>query len=337
MEKDYKYKVCTCCVTYNHALFIKDALQGFNMQETSFPVVYVIIDDASTDGEQDVLRSWAIDNLIKKEELAFLKEESYGELIEARSKTNANAIFVILLLKENHYQKGREREKYEYIKRWTKNAKYQAVCEGDDYWIDSLKLKKQVEALDSHPELDICACQAATIHNGKEIGRFPLFKGDFIIPFEEVLLGGGGFVATNSLMYRTEIFERNSRSYYQLYYFDYLLQIDGSIRGGLCYLSDCMAAYRFMVKGSWSEKNINKNSIGSYNHKRKLVAILSLLNFDTDFRYADSVNRITDKLIFNMFRNGLHSGVFYDTLKNMKLRNRIKLLLSLLTKILFVK
>ena len=263
MEKEYKYKVCTCCVTYNHALFIKDALLGFNMQETSFPVVNVIIDDASTDGEQDVLRTWAKENLVQKEEFVFFKEEQYGGLIEARSKTNANATFVILLLKENHYQNGREREKYEYIERWTKKAEYQAVCEGDDYWVDSLKLQKQVEALDAHPELDMCACQAATIQNEKEIGRFPLFEKNLIIPFEEVLMGGGGFVATNSLMYRTEIFDGKRRSYYQLYYFDYLLQLDGSIRGGLCYLSDCMVAYRFMVKGSWSEKNVNKNSISN--------------------------------------------------------------------------
>ena len=43
------YMLCTYCVTYNHESYITYALNGFVMQQTGFPVVCTIVDDASTD------------------------------------------------------------------------------------------------------------------------------------------------------------------------------------------------------------------------------------------------------------------------------------------------
>lgn len=40
------------CMTYNQSLYINDAMNGFVMQQTDFPFIAVIVDDASTDGEQ---------------------------------------------------------------------------------------------------------------------------------------------------------------------------------------------------------------------------------------------------------------------------------------------
>ena len=57
MEQNYKYMVVTKCMTYNQSKFICDTLKGFEMQATTFPVVYCIVDDASTDGEQGLLQS----------------------------------------------------------------------------------------------------------------------------------------------------------------------------------------------------------------------------------------------------------------------------------------
>ena len=63
MERNYKYMVCTQCMTFNHKSFIEETLRGFAMQQTTFPVVSVVTDDASTDGEPELLRTWAADNL----------------------------------------------------------------------------------------------------------------------------------------------------------------------------------------------------------------------------------------------------------------------------------
>ena len=45
-----QYKVYVRCFTYNHASYIVDAMNGFAMQQTEFPYVCIIVDDASTDG-----------------------------------------------------------------------------------------------------------------------------------------------------------------------------------------------------------------------------------------------------------------------------------------------
>lgn len=144
MANDTEFKVATQCMTYNHAAYIEQTLKGFAIQQTAFPVVYVVVDDASTDGEPDVLRKWAAQNLADANAVG----KPYGDLFFARHKDNANAYFAILLLAENHYQTGRDKLKYEYIAQWCSKAAYIALCEGDDCWINPNKLSMQVEYMD---------------------------------------------------------------------------------------------------------------------------------------------------------------------------------------------
>jgi len=44
---DKKYKVIVRCITYNHSKYICDALNGFAIQETKFPFICIVVDDAS--------------------------------------------------------------------------------------------------------------------------------------------------------------------------------------------------------------------------------------------------------------------------------------------------
>ena len=53
-----KFKVTVSCMTYNQSKYITDAMNGFTMQQTSFPYVCTIVDDASTDGEQEVIHQY---------------------------------------------------------------------------------------------------------------------------------------------------------------------------------------------------------------------------------------------------------------------------------------
>ena len=53
-----KVLVSIWCTTYNHELYIRDALEGFLMQKTSFPYEIVIHDDASTDGTARIIREY---------------------------------------------------------------------------------------------------------------------------------------------------------------------------------------------------------------------------------------------------------------------------------------
>mgnify|MGYP001097425295 CR=1 FL=1 len=55
MTENRQPLVSICCITYNHEKFIEDAIEGFLMQKTDFPIEIIIHDDASTDGTREII------------------------------------------------------------------------------------------------------------------------------------------------------------------------------------------------------------------------------------------------------------------------------------------
>lgn len=147
MEYKDKYLVCARCFTFNHAQYITDTMNGFTMQQTTFPFVCVIVDDASTDGEPDVIKNYLAEHF---REPCRTEDTEYANIICAHHKTNANCDFVVLFLKYNHY--SIKKPKMGYLSEWTEHVKYHALCEGDDYWIAPDKLQKQVDFMEAHPD-----------------------------------------------------------------------------------------------------------------------------------------------------------------------------------------
>lgn len=151
---DSCFKVCVKCWTYNHAPYITDALDGFVNQRTDFPYVCIIVDDASTDGEPDVVRDYLSKHFELVDNTVVRNEETNDYVLSfARHKTNRNCFFAVYYLKYNHHGK---KSKSLYFDYWAKSIKYQAMCEGDDYWIDPYKLSRQVALMEEHPEYSMC-------------------------------------------------------------------------------------------------------------------------------------------------------------------------------------
>ncbi len=121
-------------ITYNHGKYIRKALEGLVMQQTNFSFVAIVHDDASTDGTADVIREF---------------ESRYPDIIKP------------IYEKENQYSK-RDGSLGRIIREATDaySPKYIAMCEGDDYWTDPLKLQKQVDFLESHPDYSMCFSNA---------------------------------------------------------------------------------------------------------------------------------------------------------------------------------
>lgn len=118
--------VSICFITYHHERFLEDALKGFASQKVNFPIEIIIYDDFSTDTTRDLLLKF--------------KETSPFPV-------------TLLFPDENKYSKG-ERifpKTFEVAK-----GKYLALCEGDDYWTDPLKLQKQVDFLEANDDYNIC-------------------------------------------------------------------------------------------------------------------------------------------------------------------------------------
>ena len=115
------------CFVYNHEPYLRQCLDGFVMQRTNFRFEAIVHDDASTDGSAAIIREYAA---------------KYPDIIKPIYET------------ENQYSKrdGSLRRIMDAHMR----GKYVAYCEGDDYWTDPLKLQKQVDFLETHPDFSLC-------------------------------------------------------------------------------------------------------------------------------------------------------------------------------------
>lgn len=155
MNNQNRFLVCVRCFTFNHAPYIKDAMDGFCMQKTSFPYICVIVDDASTDGEQEVIKSYLDQNFnLDNQEIVRNEETDDFVMTFAQHNTNDNCFFAVYFLKYNHY--SIKKDKFQYFAEFYDFAKYIALCEGDDYWIAPAKLKEQVEYMEVRPYLGMC-------------------------------------------------------------------------------------------------------------------------------------------------------------------------------------
>ncbi len=115
-------------LVYNHGPYLRQCLDGFVMQKTNFPFYAVVHDDASTDNSAAIIREYA---------------EKYPDIIHPIYET------------ENQYSKG-DGSLGRIMNEACKDAKYIALCEGDDYWTDPLKLQKQVDFLEANPDYSMC-------------------------------------------------------------------------------------------------------------------------------------------------------------------------------------
>lgn len=119
-------------ITYNQEPFIRKCIEGVLMQKVNFPIEFIIADDCSIDGTLATCEEYA---------------RKYPDLIRiVTSDVNVGAV---------------ENEQRAFL---AAKGKYIATCEGDDYWTDPLKLQKQVDFLESHPDYSVCFHRFKRVH-----------------------------------------------------------------------------------------------------------------------------------------------------------------------------
>lgn len=248
------------CLTYNQQDYIRDALDSFLSQRTSFPFEIVVHDDASTDETANIIRSYA---------------KKYPKII------------VPIIEIENQYSK--KNGILNQIVNSKLRGKYIAYCEGDDYWTDSGKIQRQFELMESNPDVDICAhtVQKVDANSGKICGYIQPSLHDCIFSAEDVIMGGGGFVGTNSLFFRRDILYNEPR-FRKMLEIDYTLQVEGALRGGMLYMDSCMSAYRVLAKNSWSQ-GLNDHYIVEF--RKQWLSVINQIDIDTKFKYHNAIVR----------------------------------------------
>lgn len=304
-----KFLIAIRCMTFNHSAYITDAMNGFTMQQTTFPFLAVIVEDASTDGEQEVIKSYISKNfgcIGKNGNKEWETEDACW--IFAKHKENKNCCFVVVFLKKNLY--GNPKKKLEVIKEWC-DSKYIALCEGDDYWTDPLKLQKQVDFLENHIDYSMCTHAAFWESNGELYKRGCQHEEECALSTDEVIKCGGLYLATASLIYRKELVN-DSPEWRELSDIgDFPLQILGTLRGGLWFFPASMCVYRFQHAGSWTAM-ISDRFI---EHAFTEIKWLRLLDKDTDKKYHKAIQtHLFSKFIRFLYRdNKISTGQYIIT------------------------
>ena len=256
--------VSIACVAYNHEYCIAQALDGFLMQETNFPFEIIIHDDVSTDKTVEIIKAY---------------EKKFPNIIKP------------IYQSENQFSQGINPMSFIFPK---VQGKYMAFCDGDDYWTDSQKLQIQVESMEKHPNIDMCFHPTYELIAGKKGGVLAQHSQENkIFTPEEIILGGGEFCPTVSLLFRGSLISEFPEWFTKMIPGDYPMQIMGSARGGALYINRCMSIYRIGESSAWSSLSM----ANSQKQKEHLLAFHKMLTKMNDY-FDNRFEKEIDKLIY---------------------------------------
>lgn len=301
MNNQYEILVSICSITYNQVHYIRQCLDGFLMQKTNFKFEIIIHDDCSTDGTTDIIREYA---------------EKYPNIVP-------------IIQTVNQYQNGNKRILASFVYPKVR-GKYIALCEGDDYWVDPLKLQKQVDFLESHPECTLTLSNGLGYYEDKKrfvkINSIPTKKSKFL-SMSEVLMEKGGLIPTASMCFRREMAETEPDWCLNAPVGDRPLRMWCAINGKVYYDVNPMVVYRRSSVGSFTQ-HVNAD----YNYARHILDDMNVFfdAFDeyTHNEFKDDVQYMKDREEYDFYcRVGdnysrFHSAYFrsYPLMIRLKIR-----------------
>jgi len=269
------------CLVYNHAPYLRQCLDGFVMQQTNFRFEAIVHDDASTDGSADIIREYA---------------EKYPDIIKPIIET------------ENQYSKhdGSIRR----IMNAHTHGKYVALCEGDDYWTDPLKLQKQVDFLEQNSDYSLCGTNGWVRYEriGKKDRLFnnisistELFPKDII---------GHWTLPTAGLLFRSDIYRDYPSWARKVYSGDQTLILLSMNKGRIYAFADVCCVYRrdaantssvsMKVRRTKSRAYVITQSIILYNEFHKYTGdkyIQYLMPLLENLRHKEKVYKMMDRSV----------------------------------------
>ena len=288
---DISFKVYVRCYTFNQAAYIEDTLNGFCSQETNFPFLCGIIDDASTDDNHKVISNYLTSNFDVEGDSAVKREETDDyHLVLARHKTNKNCYFLVIYLKYNHY--SIKKPKLDYQKKWRDQTEYEAICEGDDYWTDPLKLQKQVEFMETHPEHSMCFHAYVGLLADGTLRPSHRYNEDMeVCPIDDAILDGGGYCATNSLLYNLSSYGDGYKNWAKdCPVGDLPMTLTLFAKGKVGYIDDEMSVYRISAVGSWSQRMVQSTK-KRWEHHHKIIKMWKVFDNWTERKHHKTIRK----------------------------------------------
>ena len=222
LDENTDQLVSISCLTYNHENFIRETIEGFLMQKTTFPVKIIIFEDCSTDNTANIIREY---------------------------KAKFPHLFNVFLQSENTYGKTIRKKALEPYQQAHFKSKYIAFCEGDDYWTNPLKLQKQVDFLEKNKDYGLVYTEIDRVDDRRNIIDRSFFKNDpaaFCQTFEDYLVHTP-FRAPCTWLYRKELYKKRKKNYVVG---DLPLLLDIVAQSKIHFLKETTANYRILEKSA---------------------------------------------------------------------------------------
>lgn len=253
--------VSVSLVSYNQSSYLRQAIESCLTQQCNFDFEVIIHDDASTDNSAEIIKEYA---------------HQYPDII------------IPIIQTENQFSKGTEINAEIVIPK--AKGKYIAFLEADDYWLDPLKLQTQIDFMEANPE--IAMCFTATKHifpNSSKDPKINRYKNyDAVCSIKDVIRWGGGLVDMGSAVVRRSIFEKIPDWYFHAQTWDLTVPLLSLLHGKVQYLNQVTSVYRYLVSGSWTQKNIQILDQRKKN-RMKVIKVTDGFDKDTGYRYHNYV------------------------------------------------
>ncbi|MES2588238.1 MAG: glycosyltransferase [Bacteroidota bacterium] len=297
MKKPTPEKVAVFMITYNHEGFIAQAVESVMMQETNFSYKLYIGEDFSNDDTRNI---------------CIQLKEKYPEKIELILHEKNIGLFA--------------NEKIIYNLCFNSGAQYIANLEGDDYWIDPLKLQKQVDFLDENPDFSASYTNSYVIN--EETGEKVIAKTQiWDVAETKDLLEHDDFHKdniplspghTSTFVFRNNVIKAYPDWFYQVYVGDFPMFIIASKYGKAKFLNEITSVYRVHENGI-SSKNFHFES-----HTKERIFIYQKLNEYLEKKHAKQINTLIAKHYINLLKlykknkkitssiNALFQIMYYD-------------------------
>ncbi|MBE9601652.1 glycosyltransferase [Pedobacter sp. MC2016-24] len=258
-------RVSVCCITYNHHLYITQALDSFLMQETDFDYEIIVGDDGSTDGTREIIEGYC--------------RKYPGRIQLISHNPNIGAI----------------NNQVDILKR--ASGRYIAMCDGDDFWTDKTKLQKQAEFLDGHADYVLCCHHTRVIDDNDNTVYEKKDPVSLEFDYKDVLLGKREETRICSLMMRNiEAIMGVTKHhwYFETHGTDTLLKLYALASTGkkIYVMPEVMACYRLHTGGIWS----------MINPKLRKTRMLSDFNLTIrNFKYSSVQKRALLKIYLKQY------------------------------------
>lgn len=201
--------VSVAMITYGQENFIKEAIHGVLMQQADFEIELIVADDRSPDKTEDVVKR-------------IIASHPNGHRVKyTRHAANKGMMDNFIWALDQC------------------NGKYIAICEGDDYWIDPLKLQKQVNLLEQSSEHSFCFHQGIRINEVES--TYDVYPTSSQTSFDAPAFFNMTTIPMASVLFKNNFSRQFVRSHSHP---DFQLLCSLMTQGKACFIREVMSVYR---------------------------------------------------------------------------------------------